>query len=73
MDVQYAPLLGVLELRQAVAAYAEAAHPGLAVDPATETLITLGATEGLACAMLALLNTGDEVNRPAPSRAVAVP
>jgi aspartate/methionine/tyrosine aminotransferase len=70
---QYAPLLGVLELRQAAAAYAEAAHPGLAVDPATETLITLGATEGLACAMLALLNPGDEVNRPAPSREVAVP
>lgn len=62
MDAQYAPLLGVLELRQAVASYAEAAHPGLAVDAVIETLITLGATEGLACAMLALLNPGDEVN-----------
>lgn len=58
---QYAPLLGLPELRQAVAEYAEAAHPGIAVDSATETLTTLGATEALSSAMLALLNPGDEV------------
>lgn len=59
--MQYAPLLGLPELRQAVVAFAEAAHPGIPVDPATESLITLGATEALASAMLALLNPGDEV------------
>ena len=51
---------------QAVADHSEAAHPDISVDPATEAVITLGATEALSSAMLALLNPGDEV-RPAPT------
>lgn len=58
--LQYAPLPGLPELRQAVAQHAEATHPGISVDPATEAIITLGATEALSSAMLALLNPGDE-------------
>lgn len=60
--LQYAPLPGLPELRQAVARHAEATHPGISVDPATEAIITLGATEALASAMLAFLNPGDEVD-----------
>lgn len=33
------------------------------MDWATETLITVGATEGIAAAFLGLLNPGDEVRR----------
>ena len=57
---QYPPLMGVPELRQAVAAHSSR-YSGLTVDPATQVLITLGATEALACAFLGLLNPGDEV------------
>lgn len=57
---QYPSLLGVPELRQAVARHSEA-NQGLPVDWASETLITVGATEGLAAAFLGLLNPGDEV------------
>lgn len=34
---------------------------GIHVDWATETLVTVGATEGIAAAFLGLLNPGDEV------------
>lgn len=57
---QYPPLCGVPELRQAVARHSEK-QQGLPVDWATETLITIGATEGLAACFLGLLNPGDEV------------
>ena len=35
--------------------------PGIHVDPATETLVTVGASEALTCAFLGLVNRGDEV------------
>ncbi|KXZ55357.1 hypothetical protein GPECTOR_3g487 [Gonium pectorale] len=57
---QYPSLLGVPELRQAVARHSEA-NQGIPVDWATETLVTVGATEGLAAAFLGLINPGDEV------------
>ena len=56
---QYPPLLGVLELRQALAAHDRRFY-GLEIDPNREVLITLGATEALACTMLALIEPGDE-------------
>ena len=31
------------------------------MDPATETLVTVGASEALTCAFLGLVNRGDEV------------
>lgn len=57
---QYPPMMGVPELRQAVAAHS-GRHAGIPVDWQTESLITLGATEALAAAFLGLLNAGDEV------------
>ena len=57
---QYPPLTGVPELRQAVAA-ANARFYGLAVDPATEVVVTSGATEAITASLMALLNPGDEV------------
>ena len=56
---QYPPMLGIPELRQAVSDH-YARHQGLAIDPASEVMITSGATEALAGAMLALLSPGDE-------------
>jgi aspartate/methionine/tyrosine aminotransferase len=57
---QYAPMTGVAELRQAVAA-ANARFYGLQVDPDTEVVVTSGATEALAVSLMALLDPGDEV------------
>jgi N-succinyldiaminopimelate aminotransferase len=57
---QYPPGSGVPELRQAIAAHQKRFY-GLDVDPDTEVLVTAGATEAVAAAMLALLEPGDEV------------
>ncbi|MBX9245955.1 pyridoxal phosphate-dependent aminotransferase [Actinotalea ferrariae] len=57
---QYPPGPGVPELREAVAAHQER-HYGLRLDPVTEVLVTAGATEALAAAVLALAGPGDEV------------
>lgn len=57
---QYPPLTGVPELRQAVAA-ANARFYGLAVDPATEVVVTSGATEAITASLAALVDPGDEV------------
>jgi len=57
---QYPPGPGIPELRNAVAAHQKRFY-GLDVDPETEVLVTAGATEAIAAAMLALLEPGDEV------------
>ncbi|WP_345698103.1 pyridoxal phosphate-dependent aminotransferase [Kitasatospora terrestris] len=57
---QYPPGPGVPELRQAVAEHQRRFY-GLDWDPDTEVLVTAGATEAIAAAMLALLEPGDEV------------
>ena len=57
---QYPPVRGVPELRQAVAAHQQHWY-GLAVDPDTEELVTVGATEAIAAAVLGLCDVGDEV------------
>ncbi|MFJ8161743.1 pyridoxal phosphate-dependent aminotransferase [Streptomyces sp. NPDC096136] len=57
---QYPPGPGVPELRQAVAAHQQRFY-GLSYDPDTEVLVTAGATEAIAAALLALLEPGDEV------------
>lgn len=57
---QYPPGPGVPELRTAVAAH-QKHHYGLSYDPDTEVLVTAGATEAIAAALLALLEPGDEV------------
>jgi N-succinyldiaminopimelate aminotransferase len=57
---QYPPGPGVPELRRAIAGHAERFY-GLRYDPDTEVLVTAGATEAVAAAMLALVEPGDEV------------
>ncbi|MBO1419888.1 pyridoxal phosphate-dependent aminotransferase [Streptomyces sp. FH025] len=57
---QYPPGPGIPELRQAVAEHQQRFH-GLTYDPDTEVLVTAGATEAIAAALLALLEPGDEV------------
>jgi N-succinyldiaminopimelate aminotransferase len=57
---QYPPGPGIPELRQAIAAHQKRFY-GLEVDPDAEVLVTAGATEAIAAAMLALLEPGDEV------------
>ena len=56
---QYPPGLGVPELRQAIAAHQQRFY-GLIVDPDQQVLVTCGATEAIAAALLALLDNGDE-------------
>jgi methionine aminotransferase len=57
---QYAPMAGVLRLRQALAASIEQLY-GARYDPATEITITAGATEALFSAITAFAHPGDEV------------
>ena len=57
---QYPPMMGVPELRSAVAAHYR--HwQGVELDPGAEVMVTSGATEALAGALLALVEPGDEV------------
>lgn len=57
---QYAPGIGVPELRASIAAHQQRFY-GLVVDPDREVLATAGATEALTATLLALLEPGDEV------------
>ena len=57
---QYPPMLGLPELRNAVAAHYRR-FQSLELDPETEVMVTSGATEALAGALLALIEPGDEV------------
>ena len=57
---QYPPLPGELDLRQAVAEHQQRFWD-LTFDPATEVLVTAGATEAIAASLLAFVRPGDEV------------
>lgn len=57
---QYPPALGIPELRAAIAEHQRRRY-GIELDPETEVLVTTGATEALAAALLALAGPGDEV------------
>lgn len=57
---QYPPMMGLPELRQAIADHYGRFH-GLQVDPASEVMVTSGATEALADSLLATIEQGDEV------------
>jgi N-succinyldiaminopimelate aminotransferase len=57
---QYPPGPGVPELRHAITAHQRRWY-GLEYDPDTEVLVTAGATEAIAAALLALVEPGDEV------------
>lgn len=57
---QYPPGIGIADLRHAVAEH-QHRFWNLSYNPDTEILITMGATEALAGALLGILNPGDEV------------
>jgi N-succinyldiaminopimelate aminotransferase len=57
---QYPPGPGIPELRTAVAAH-QARHYDLELDPQSQVVVTAGATEAIAAAILAFVNPGDEM------------
>src|SRR3954464_1899432 len=57
---QYPSMMGIPELRQAIAAHYGRWH-GLTLDPMTEVMVTSGGTEALTSAILAMVEPGDEV------------
>jgi len=57
---QYPSMMGIPELRQAIAAHYQTWHR-LALDPISEVMVTSGGTEALTSAILAVVQPGDEV------------
>lgn len=57
---QYPPGLGIAPLRKAVAAHRNRKY-GVDYDPDTEVLVTNGATEAIAAAVMGLVEPGSEV------------
>src|SRR5215472_1494424 len=57
---QYPPGAGIPELRQAIASHQNRFY-GLDIDPDREVLVTAGATEAIAAALLSIVEPGDEV------------
>lgn len=57
---QYAPMAGVLALREQIALKLERCY-GCRVDPETEVTVVPGATEAIFCAIMASVRAGDEV------------
>ena len=57
---QYAPMQGMLELRQQIATKVQHIY-GAAYDPETEITVTAGATEAIFAAITAVVQPGDEV------------
>ena len=63
---QYPSMMGLPELREAIAAHYEHWHK-LSLDPLTEVMVTSGATEAIAGALFGLIEPGDEVVVFAPA------
>jgi aminotransferase len=61
----YTSNAGLLELRQALVEHLSRSY-GVAYDPGSEVIISVGVSEALYLAMTALLNPGDEVIVPTP-------
>jgi methionine aminotransferase len=57
---QYAPMAGVMSLREEIARKVEKLH-GVNYDPVTEITITAGGTQGIFTAISAVVNPNDEV------------
>src|ERR1700761_1912896 len=57
---QYPPGIGIAPLRHAIAAQRQR-HHGITYDPDTEVLVTVGATEAIAAAVIGLVEPGSEV------------
>jgi aminotransferase len=61
----YTPNAGLMELREQVAGKLQELY-GVEYDPESEMIITVGVSEALQVAMLALLDPGDEILIPEP-------
>ena len=57
---QYSPMPGVMPLREQIAAQV-LLYRGVSCDPDSEITVVPGATEGIFCAIMACINSGDEV------------
>jgi N-succinyldiaminopimelate aminotransferase len=57
---QYAPGPGVPALREAIARHQQR-HYGIELDPDRQVVVTTGCTEGVAAALLGLVDAGDEI------------
>ena len=57
---QYPPGPGIAPLREAIAAQRQR-HYGITYDPDTEVLVTVGATEAIAAAVIGLVEPGSEI------------
>jgi aspartate/methionine/tyrosine aminotransferase len=57
---QYPPGMGIASLRQAIAGQRKR-HLGVEYDPDSEVLVTVGATEAIAAALIGLVEPGSEV------------
>jgi aminotransferase len=64
-ETHYTSNAGLLELRQAIAAYLQSAY-GVSYNPLSEIVVTVGVSEALYLSMTALLDPGDEVIIPTP-------
>ncbi len=64
-ETHYTSNYGLPELREAVSDHLERLY-GVRYDPRNEILITIGVSEGLMLAALAILNPGDELLSPDP-------
>ena len=68
----YTPNTGLPRLREAIARYIEENY-GVAYNPETEVLVTVGVSQGMDLAMRAILNPGEEVIIPDPAYVAYVP
>ncbi len=58
---QYAPMPGLLLLRERIAAKIADTYLGVSINPDDEITVTAGATQAIFCAIAAFVRTGDEV------------
>lgn len=61
----YTGMSGLIDVRKAAAAFVKEKY-NLNYAPASEVLVTVGATEAIAASLLSVLNPGDKVLLPAP-------
>jgi len=64
-ETHYTSNSGLLELREAISEHLQRLY-GISYDPETEILVTVGVSEALHLALLAVVNPGDEVIVPTP-------
>lgn len=71
-DSHYSPSKGKIELRKAISKYLEKSRH-IHYDPATEIVVTIGATEAVTATTFAMLNPGDKVIIPTPAFSLYFP